>query len=157
MQPRRLVIPQRLVQRIFEHCREEFPYEACGILAGRDGRVLHAYATDNCAKPSQTFYQVDRAQQEHVLRELAERGEELVGIYHSHPTTAAEPSQNDIRWATYYPDAVRVIISLAGGPAKIRAFLVKGGKAHDVALHMPQSTPGEWHDLREASECSGSA
>ncbi|MFZ5816281.1 MAG: Mov34/MPN/PAD-1 family protein, partial [Bacillota bacterium] len=128
----RLVIGQQLLQRILEHCLEEKPYEACGILTGRAGRVLHAYATDN-AKRSPVFYEVDVEHQEQVLREIVARGEELVGIYHSHPTAPAMPSLNDVNQAVHYPEAVRVIISLAG-PTDIRAFLIRNGKVHDVII-----------------------
>ncbi|HWI66473.1 MAG TPA: M67 family metallopeptidase, partial [Symbiobacteriaceae bacterium] len=126
MAPRPLVIGQHLIQRILEHCLEEKPFEACGILTGKDGRVLHAYATDNIRR-SPIYYEVDPEQQEYVLRRMEEQGEELVAIYHSHPTAAAVPSANDIRLAVYYPDAVRVIVSLAG-PAVVKAFLIQNGK-----------------------------
>lgn len=147
-----LVIGQHLLQRMLEHCMEEKPYEACGILTGRDGKVLHAYATEN-AKRSPVFYEVDQRHQERVLREMAGRGEELVAIYHSHPTSAAQPSMNDIKLAVYYPEAVRVIISLAG-PTDVRAFLIQKGKVHTVTIHSLQDAGGEWHDLRSSAECT---
>lgn len=142
----RLVIGQRLLQQILEHCLEEKPYEACGILTGRAGKVLHAYATAN-AKRSPLFYEVDAEQQERVLRELAERGEELVAIYHSHPTAPALPSLNDVNQAVHYPHAVRVIISL-GGPTDVRAFLIQNGKVRDVMIAIFADAGGQFHDLR---------
>lgn len=146
MAVRRLVVPQPLLQRILEHCLEEKPFEACGILTGRGDRVTHAYATENLRR-SPVFYEVDPAQQRQVLEETAARGEDLVGIYHSHPTTAAEPSVNDIRLAVHWPEAVRVIISLAG-PTSIRAFLIRRGDVETVAIVTPGEASGHWHDLR---------
>lgn len=146
MDDRRLVIPQHLLQRVLEHCLEEKPYEACGILTGREGRVRHAYATDN-SKRSPVFYEVDQAQQELVLRTMAERGEELVGIYHSHPTSPAVPSSTDIKMAVHYPEACRVIVSLVG-PADIRAFQIQNGRVRGVKLVALAGERGEWHDLR---------
>ncbi|MDF2631171.1 MAG: hypothetical protein K0R39_5002 [Symbiobacteriaceae bacterium] len=143
---RRLVIGQHLIQRILEHCLEEKPCEACGILTGTGGHVLHAYATDNI-KRSPVYYEVDPEQQEWVLTTMERQGEELVAIYHSHPTAAAIPSANDIRLAVYYPDAVRVIVSLAG-PAVIKAFLIQNGKVFDVAIDSPQQAGGLFRDLR---------
>lgn len=143
-----MVIGQNLLQHILEHCLEEKPYEACGILTGKDGRVLHAYATDN-ARHSPVFYEVERCQQEHVLRHMAACGEELVAIYHSHPTSPAEPSLNDIRMAVHYPEAIRLIISLAG-PADVRAFVIRTGSAHPVTITSPRDA-GKWHDLRGSS------
>jgi [CysO sulfur-carrier protein]-S-L-cysteine hydrolase len=134
------------VQRIIEHCLEEKPNEACGILTGRSGHVLHAYATENI-RHSPVFYEVAPDQQEHVLKAMAERGEELVAIYHSHPTASARPSATDIRLAEHYPEAIRVIISLAG-PSDMRAYLIEGKQVHHVAISAPQDAGGTWHDLR---------
>ncbi|HWI61548.1 MAG TPA: hypothetical protein VNT75_06910, partial [Symbiobacteriaceae bacterium] len=65
----------------------------------------------------------------------------------SHPTAAAVPSANDIRLAVYYPDAVRVIVSLAG-PAVVKAFLIQNGKVDSVELDLYQEQTGVWRDLR---------
>jgi len=143
---KRLAIAQHLLQRVLEHCLEEKPIEACGIMTGKDGSVLHAYATEN-AKRSPVFYEVQPAQQERVLREMAGRGEQLIAIYHSHPTTPAEPSVNDIRLAVHWPHALRVIISLAG-PSDMRAYLIQRGQVEGVPISILHDQPGEWHDLR---------
>lgn len=140
------MIPQHLLQRIIEHCLEEKPIEACGILTGRGGRVFRAYATDNCRR-SPAFYEVDRAQQKLVLQWAAQQGEEVVAIYHSHPTSPAVPSRTDIRLAVHYPDAYRVIVSLQG-PTDVRAFLIRYGKVQNVRLSAPVDAGGEWYDLR---------
>ncbi len=150
MTERRLIIGKQLLQRILEHCLEEKPYEACGILTGRGGRVLHAYATDN-AKRSPVFYEVDTEQQEQVLTAMEGRGEELLGIYHSHPTAPAIPSLNDVNQAVHYPDAFRLIISLAG-PADLRAFLIREGRVKDVIVAIFAEAGGEFHDLRQAAQ-----
>lgn len=150
MPPHCLVVGQHILQRIREHCLEEKPLEACGILTGRQGRVLHAYATDN-ARRSPVFYEVDLEQQAWVLNAMEARREELVAIYHSHPTSAPEPSVNDIRLAIHYPEAIRVIVSL-NGPTEVRAFLIREGKVQPVELHSPADAGGEWHDLRGGAE-----
>ncbi len=143
---RRLIIGRRLLQRVLEHCLEEKPLEACGILAGREGVVTSVFATDN-ARRSPVFYEVDPEQQEEALRQIAERGEELLGIYHSHPRAPAVPSQNDIEQAVHYPDAVRLIISL-NGPTDVGAFLIASGQAVKVPLQIMEGLEGQFHDLR---------
>lgn len=146
MTERRLIIGQRLLQRVLEHCYEERPLEACGVLTGRAGKVHHAYATDN-ARQSPLFFEVEEEQRERILREIEERGEELVAIYHSHPTSPALPSLNDVNQAVHYPQALRVIVSLAG-PTNVRAFLIENGKVRDVMLAIFADVGGEFHDLR---------
>jgi proteasome lid subunit RPN8/RPN11 len=142
-----LVISQQLLQRICEHCLEEKPFEACGILTGRGRQVLHGYATDN-ARKSPIFYEVDSRQQEAVLQAMEERGEELVAIYHSHPTGDAVPSLNDIKLAVHYAEAIRLIVSLVG-PTRVRAFLIRSGLTHEVPIETAPGAVGSWHDLRE--------
>lgn len=129
-----------------EHCLEEKPLEACGILTGKGELVLRAYATEN-ARQSPVFYEVDPVHQATVLREMEERGEELLAIYHSHPTTPAEPSGNDIRMAVHWPDVLRVIVSLAG-PTVVRAFLIQKGKVREVPVQTVPDGGGVWEDLR---------
>ncbi len=49
-----------------------------------------------------------------------------VAIYHSHPRSAAEPSQTDINLAEY-PEYLYVIVSLAAEPG-VRAWRIEDGK-----------------------------
>lgn len=149
MSERRLVIGQPMLRRILEHCLEEKPLEACGILAGRDDRVLRAYAADN-ARRSPVQFEVDPEQQEYALREIAAQGDRLVAIYHSHPTAPATPSRNDINEAVNYPEAIRLIISLAG-PMEVRAFLITEGRVKPVPLAAPPNLEGIWRDLRQGA------
>jgi len=146
MNQRRLTISNQLLRHILEHCLEEKPLEACGILTGKEDVVLHAYATEN-ARQSPVFYEVEPVHQATVLQEMEERGEKLLAIYHSHPTTAAEPSGNDIRLAVHWPEALRVIVSLAGA-AVVRAFLIQSGKVQEVPIRTVPDGGGVWEDLR---------
>ena len=46
-----------------------------------------------------------------VFQEIEKKGLEVSAIYHSHPHTAAFPSQRDVDNA-FYPDSLILIISL---------------------------------------------
>jgi len=48
---------------------------------------------------------MDEAQKIDAMRKIREAGEEMFGIYHSHPSSEAVPSVTDIKEAAY-PDAV---------------------------------------------------
>ena len=52
---------------------------------------------------------------------ITEDGQELVGIYHSHPDGPPEPSALD-RMEAAYPDAAYLIFSRSQGEWKCRAF-----------------------------------
>jgi proteasome lid subunit RPN8/RPN11 len=65
-------------------------------------------------------------------REMRNRKEELIAIYHSHPGSVdPRPSPTDIRLA-YYPDAIYFIIGLGAdgqGPEPIiKAFSIDEGR-----------------------------
>ncbi len=98
------------LQKIVEHCKSEYPNEACGLLSGGDNKVDTVYSLSN-ENPSPTFYRIDSKEHFRVIREMREAGKELIGIYHSHTGSPAYPSSTDVTLA-YYPEAVYVIVSL---------------------------------------------
>jgi hypothetical protein len=67
------------------------------------------------------------------------RGLALVGFYHSHPDGLAMPSQTDIR-QSYYPDAVHLIIGLAGEPV-MTAWKLAHGLADSMELFVGDHPP----------------
>ena len=98
------------LQEVVTHARETFPNECCGLLAGRDGRVVRVYRGRNVDESPYT-YRLDDQQLLRFLREMDEDGLDIVGIYHSHTASEAVPSRTDVARA-FYPEAVYVIISL---------------------------------------------
>ena len=94
-------------ERILKHCRDEYPNEACGILAGHNGTVEKIYLMKN-AEPSPSFYIMEPQEQFRVMKEMRQAGLNLVGIYHSHTGSQAYPSATDVSLA-YYPEAVYLI------------------------------------------------
>lgn len=111
-----------------QHAREEYPNEACGLLAGRGDQVERVYRMANKER-SPVTYLMEPQEQFRVFTAIEEAGWELVGIYHSHTHSPAYPSATDVRLA-FYPDAVYVIISLAdpSRPA-VRAFRIQDNAA----------------------------
>jgi proteasome lid subunit RPN8/RPN11 len=128
-------IERKHLTEIISHAREEAPREACGILAGRDGRVLRLYKGRN-ADPSVTSYSLERGQQYRILKDIEGRGLELVAIYHSHPSSPANPSDKDIEQA-YDPEASYVVVSLTDPlEPQVRAFRISedGATEEDLAV-----------------------
>lgn len=150
MEERQLWISQRLLRHVVEHCLEEKPFEACGILTGRGNRILTAWATEN-ARRSTTAFEVESSHQEQALDGARRRGESLLAIYHSHPTAAAYPSTSDIRMGVHWTEAARVILSLAG-KVNQRAFLIRGNAVREIAFQVDDDARGEWIDLRQVAK-----
>jgi len=100
--------------------------EACGILAGQEGRVFKLYRATN-ADRSPTSYRLDPQEQYRIFEDIEVRGWELAGIYHSHPSTTAIPSDVDERQARY-PESSYVLISLKDPDnPQIRSFRITEG------------------------------
>jgi proteasome lid subunit RPN8/RPN11 len=106
-----LTISPELRAKIVAHARADHPDEACGVIAGpaRSDRPERFIPMLNAAR-SPTFYEFDSMELFRVWREMDERDEEPVVIYHSHTATEAYPSRTDISLAQE-PGAHYVLVS----------------------------------------------
>jgi proteasome lid subunit RPN8/RPN11 len=106
-----LEIRRDLVEAIIAHARRDHPDEACGIVAGPIGSDRpERFVPMANAERSTTFYRFDSMEQLKVWREMDDRDEEPVVIYHSHTSTEAYPSRTDIAYASE-PNAHYVLVS----------------------------------------------
>lgn len=122
-----------LVAAIVAHAREDHPDEACGVIAGAEGsdRPERFIPMINAAR-SPTFYEFDTADLLTLYRDLDDRGEEPVVIYHSHTATEAYPSRTDITYANE-PNAHYLLVSTREtgnepGPYELRSFRIVEGE-----------------------------
>ncbi len=126
-------IPRQMVEEMVAHAREEAPNECCGMIGGADGSATTVYRSIN-AEASPLRYSLDASDQFRIMQEIEKRGEELVGIYHSHTGSAAYPSQTDVNLAAY-PDAVYVIVSLEDPQnPDVRGFWIRDGQIDEAEL-----------------------
>lgn len=124
-----LTISADLRARILAHARADHPDEACGVIAGPEGsdRPERLIPMLN-AERSPTFYRFDSMEQLRVWREMDDRGEEPVVIYHSHTATEAYPSRTDISYASE-PGAHYVLVSTRDpGRDEFRSFRIVDGE-----------------------------
>jgi proteasome lid subunit RPN8/RPN11 len=117
-----VTLPQ--LEEIFAYAKEAAPAECCGLIGGEKGYAMSLYPLRNIAADAQTSYEAAPEDLFAAQRQMRERGEELLAIYHSHPRSAEPaPSETDVRLA-YYPQAVYFIVGLAGKRPVIRAFRI---------------------------------
>jgi [CysO sulfur-carrier protein]-S-L-cysteine hydrolase len=106
-----LRISRVLRDQIVDHARRDHPDEACGIIAGPEGSDdPQRFVPMLNAERSPTFYRFDSMEQFRVWKEMGERDEEPIVIYHSHTATEAHPSRTDIGLASE-PGAHYVLVS----------------------------------------------
>ncbi len=140
-----LTISQALHAKILAHARADHPDEACGVIAGPAGtdRPERFIPMAN-AERSPTFYRFDSMEQLGVWREMDDRDEEPVVIYHSHTATEAYPSRTDIAYASE-PGAHYVLVSTREpDTAEFRSFRIADGTVTEEEVRVvPDARPGE--------------
>jgi [CysO sulfur-carrier protein]-S-L-cysteine hydrolase len=148
---RQLFIPDRILRKVVDHCMEERPLEACGILVGQAGVVARGYATDNKLR-SPVLYEVDERQLFQILKEMDREKEEILAIYHSHTETDPMPSKTDIQKA-HWPESFYMIVSLKDPKPRVRAYRIIDGQAHpaEIGVLKDDGTPAQWRDIRRAA------
>jgi proteasome lid subunit RPN8/RPN11 len=124
-----LTITRELHEAIVAHARADHPDEACGVIAGPagSGQPERFIPMLNAAR-SPTFYEFDSGDLLKLYREMDDRDEEPVVIYHSHTATEAYPSRTDVSYASE-PNAHYVLVSTAEcgndeGPFQFRSFRI---------------------------------
>ena len=135
-----LKISRALLDQIVAHARADHPDEACGVIAGPIGSGLpeRFIAMTNAAR-SPTFYEFDSMEQLAVWREMDDRDEEPVVIYHSHTATEAYPSRTDISYANE-PDAHYLLVSTADpGTEEIRSYRIIDGEVTEEEVQVSDS------------------
>ena len=136
-----LRISTDLVDQMVAHARADHPDEACGVIAGPEGsdHPERFIPMINAAR-SPTFYEFDSADLLRLYREMDDRDEEPVVIYHSHTATEAYPSRTDITYASE-PLAHSVLISTRDcgndeGPIEIRSFRIVDGEVTEEPVEI---------------------
>jgi proteasome lid subunit RPN8/RPN11 len=133
----KLEIPARILRQILEQAGTEAPIEACGILAGSNGKARKLYAMTNADK-SRTHFMMEPKEQFEVVKDIRSNGLEMLAIYHSHPATPARPSQEDIR-LSFTPGVTYVIVSLQdSNGAVVKGFNIEDGNVTEVPVEITE-------------------
>jgi len=128
-----LKIPNVVFQQIRQHGEETYPHECCGVLLGQvnldrnERSVSLAIRCGNTRTDSaHDRYHIDPKELIAAQKKARERGEDIVGFYHSHPDHPAQWSQTDFAEA-HWIGCSYVITSIAKGKAETtNSFLLDG-------------------------------
>jgi len=137
-----LTIDSATVAAIVAHARRDHPDEACGIVAGPAGtdRPERFVPMANAAR-SPTFYEFDSQDLLALYRDLDERDEAPVVVYHSHTATEAYPSRTDVALAAE-PDAHYVLVSTRDSQRdEVRSFRIVDGTVTEEEVRVVAALP----------------
>lgn len=122
-----LLLPQPLLAQIQAHGAASYPQEGAGLLlgarAGDECRVQQVLPLENTFEESQRGrrYMIDPRAMMEAEEQAEEQGQELLGVFHSHPDHPAQPSEYDRKMAL--PWIIYLITSVqAGQPDESRAW-----------------------------------
>ena len=126
---------------ILEHARREAPNECCGLLVGTPEVVHSAHAARN-ELASPVRFRIDPEDHVGAVRRARAQGRDVIGAYHSHPSSPPIPSSTDL--AEALPHFLYVIASLApaGGQCPLRAWRLEGRNFVEVPLVTPAGEAG---------------
>ena len=134
-----LKITQKDYAAIRRHGEETYPHECCGVLLGQmDTDVRVVTSTARCGNTRtdspQNRYHIDPKELIRIQREGRQRGEDIVGFYHSHPDHPAQWSQTDLAEA-HWIGCSYVITSVNKGTADLtNSFELSGNDENDKAF-----------------------
>ncbi|MGH3712899.1 MAG: Mov34/MPN/PAD-1 family protein [Micromonosporaceae bacterium] len=134
---------------IVAHARRDHPDEACGVVAGPVGSDTPVrFIPMTNAERSPTFYRFDSMEQLKVWREMDDRDEEPVVIYHSHTATEAYPSRTDISLASE-PGAHYVLVSTRDDDtAELRSYRIEGGVVTEEPVEIVSEPTVDQHAVQ---------
>jgi [CysO sulfur-carrier protein]-S-L-cysteine hydrolase len=125
--PDQVYLPHQINEQMLAHALAAPGLEVCGLLGGRADRAASIYPVRNIAQEQSCRFLMDPEQQIDAMRQMRTRGEQLWGIYHSHPYTSAEPSAADLEMAAY-PDVYYFVVSMKTSPPYVQAFRYNGNQ-----------------------------
>jgi proteasome lid subunit RPN8/RPN11 len=134
-----LKISKTELDALRRHGEETYPYECCGVLLGQvvgDTRVVTSVARcgNTRSDSPQNRYHIDPKELIRIQRQGRERGEDIVGFYHSHPDHPARWSATDLAEAHWFGCSY-VITSVQKGKAVVtNSFELTGSEENGKKL-----------------------
>jgi len=143
-----LRVSQALHQQAIAHCQRQSPKEACGILAGhrmpqpgQAGDVVAVYPMTN-VEDSAIGYAMDPKEQLAIEKLMRQRGQRMIGIYHSHTATEAYPSSVDVS-LSISPDLSYVLVSLKDRSVPdVKSYRINGMRVSPEAVVIEEAPAG---------------
>jgi proteasome lid subunit RPN8/RPN11 len=121
-----------VLEAVVDHALGARPSECCGILLGRDREIVEAVPTRNLAESANRFL-IDPKDHINARRAARDRGLDVIGFYHSHPSSTPEPSVTDLAEASY-PNHLYLIVGLGSSPPEARLYRLASGRFLELSL-----------------------
>ena len=110
----KIILKKSDYEQIVAHAKSQLPYEACGLIAGREvdgNRVVEKVYFLTNVDASNEHFTMDPKEQLATIKDVRSLKLELFGNWHSHPESPSRPSDEDKR-LSYDSNASYLILSL---------------------------------------------
>lgn len=134
MQPDAITISTRHMRQLAEHAAGAGPRESCALLFGRGSLVHEVYLADNADERPERRFTIPPDQLMEAYGTAERSGLEVVGIFHSHPSSEAFPSDTDVQFMRTNP-VVWVIRSGVSGRTKAYVLGKDGVTPTSIAIN----------------------
>jgi proteasome lid subunit RPN8/RPN11 len=120
-----MLISPNAIADMLAHARAEAPRECCGLLIGTEETVVRSVRARNLDTKA-TRYLIDPEDHFAAIRAAREERLEVIGAYHSHPSSAPVPSPTDVAEANSGSDFLYMIVSLVND--EVQAYRIADGQ-----------------------------
>lgn len=153
---RLIVLDREMLDEMHSHALSTFPEECCGLMFGNSSEnydngareVKRIRRMDNAFDSSQRFHRYSLDPREFLKEEKSaeEKGEEIIGVYHSHPNAPAKPSEFDRTHA--WPELSYVIVEVVNGKIlETNSWILnedkKGFTPQEIRVKLPEKKKKE--------------
>jgi proteasome lid subunit RPN8/RPN11 len=129
-----IAIVQRVLDDVRAHASDAVPRECCGVLVGRQDRIVDSVRATNLA-PGTSRFQIDPRDHIRAMREARARGLDVIGFYHSHPRSRAYPSETDIA-ESGYAGALHLIVGVGEAGREARLFTIEPSSVTELSFEL---------------------
>ncbi len=123
MNRKSVYLPNEIREKIQVHALEEYPFECCGMLFGKnaengDAELLEYLSMNNSCESGKKscYYRIDPSELFFHENEYRKKGLEPIGFVHSHPDAGAYPSGEDEK--NMIPGQVYMILEIRNSRCK---------------------------------------
>ncbi len=159
-----IVVAPSDLRHIVDLCEAAYPSEACGLLVGHDdsgaaGRTVTVSRVEPSANVSEgdkrSTFEVDPALRLRLQKDLRGGPERVIGLFHSHPDSAAQPSATDLG-AAWEPDLVWLVTSVIDGQAVHTSAHVLETEADTMRFSQVALRTSDWRPYESRKALPGS-
>ncbi|MCY4539462.1 MAG: M67 family metallopeptidase [Chloroflexi bacterium] len=126
-------IPHGVARAIVDDARAQVPNEACGLIAGDGKTIQSAIPLSNVASSKRSSFSFAPNEQLGALKRLDAKNLVWMGVYHSHPDSAAIPSMADVEGVGDH-GLLQLIVSLKNSKPELQLWRIGASSVTPLEL-----------------------